>query len=78
MDARQGLSEPRPPCAKGPLPTEAALPIGGCVTSSSVHISDAQTQIHTLEFRIDVGPTVINLAVFSRPYVLIREYIKVI
>ena len=33
---------------------------------------------YTLEFRIDVGPTVINLAVFSRPYVLIREYIKVI
>ena len=31
-----------------------------------------------LEFRIDVGPTFINLAVFSRPYVLIREYIKVI
>ena len=34
--------------------------------------------LSTLEFRIDVGPRVINLAVFSRPYVLIREYIKVI
>ena len=30
----------------------------------------------TLESGIDVGPTVINLAFFSRPYGLIRDYIK--
>ena len=34
--------------------------------------------IHTLESGIEVGPTVINLAFFSRPYGLIRDYIKVI
>ena len=33
---------------------------------------------HTLESGIEVGPTVINLAFFSRPYGLIRDYIKVI
>ena len=32
----------------------------------------------TLESGIEVGPTVINLAFFSRPYGLIRDYIKVI
>ena len=32
----------------------------------------------TLESGIDVGPTVINLVFFSRPYSLIRDYIKVI
>ena len=32
----------------------------------------------TLESGIEVGPTVINLAFFSRPYSLIRDYIKVI
>ena len=32
----------------------------------------------TLESGIEVGPTVINLAFFSRPYDLIRDYIKVI
>ena len=34
--------------------------------------------ILTLESGIEVGPTVINLAFFSRPYGLIRDYIKVI
>ena len=34
--------------------------------------------IATLESGIEVGPTVINLAFFSRPYGLIRDYIKVI
>ena len=34
--------------------------------------------IYTLESGIEVGPTVINLAFFSRPYGLIRDYIKVI
>ena len=34
--------------------------------------------ITTLESGIEVGPTVINLAFFSRPYGLIRDYIKVI
>ena len=32
----------------------------------------------TLESGIEVGPTLINLAFFSRPYGLIRDYIKVI
>ena len=32
----------------------------------------------TLASRIDVGPTFINFGFFSRPYGLIREYIKVI
>ena len=32
----------------------------------------------TLESGIEVGPTVINLGFFSRPYGLIRDYIKVI
>ena len=32
----------------------------------------------TLESGIEVGPTLINLAFFSRPYSLIRDYIKVI
>ena len=32
----------------------------------------------TQESGIEVGPTVINLAFFSRPYGLIRDYIKVI
>ena len=35
-------------------------------------------ETYTLEFGIEVGPTVINLAFFSRPYGLIRDYIKVI
>ena len=35
-------------------------------------------QLYTLESGIEVGPTVINLAFFSRPYGLIRDYIKVI
>ena len=30
--------------------------------------------LHTLESGIEVGPTVINLAFFSRPYGLIRDY----
>ena len=34
--------------------------------------------MHTLESGIEVGPAVINLAFFSRPYGLIRDYIKVI
>ena len=34
--------------------------------------------ISTLESGIEVGPTLINLAFFSRPYGLIRDYIKVI
>ena len=33
---------------------------------------------YTLESGIEVGPTVINLTFFSRPYGLIRDYIKVI
>ena len=33
---------------------------------------------NTLESGIEVGPTVINLAFFSRPYGLIKDYIKVI
>ena len=33
---------------------------------------------HTLDSKIDVGPTFINFGFFSRPYSLIREYIKVI
>ena len=32
----------------------------------------------TLASGIDVGPTFINFEFFSRPYSLIREYIKVI
>ena len=32
----------------------------------------------TLASGIDVGPTFINFGFFSRPYGLIREYIKVI
>ena len=35
-------------------------------------------KLPTLESGIEVGPTVINLAFFSRPYGLIRDYIKVI
>ena len=35
-------------------------------------------RVGTLESGIEVGPTVINLAFFSRPYGLIRDYIKVI
>ena len=34
--------------------------------------------IFTLEFGIEVSPTLINLAFFSRAYGLIRDYIKVI
>jgi hypothetical protein len=32
----------------------------------------------TLASGIDVGPTFINFGFFSRPYGLIREYIKVV
>ena len=32
----------------------------------------------TLDSGIEVGPTFINFAFFSRPYVLIRDYIKII
>jgi hypothetical protein len=32
----------------------------------------------TLASGIDIGPTFINFGFFSRPYSLIREYIKVI
>jgi hypothetical protein len=31
---------------------------------------------YTLATGIDVGPTFINFGIFSRPYGLIREYIK--
>ena len=41
-------------------------------------VASGNMYTHTLESGIDVGPTVINLAFFSRPYGLIRDYIKVI
>ena len=34
--------------------------------------------MNTLDSGIDVGPTFMNFGFFSRPYGLIREYIKVI
>ena len=44
----------------------------------SKHAKSNGVRIGTLESGIEVGPTVINLAFFSRPYGLIRDYIKVI
>ena len=40
--------------------------------------SGKKKNLTTLESLIDVGPTLINFGLFSRPYGLIREYIKVI
>ena len=48
------------------------------ITTGTPGFSDLPTALSTLESGIEVGPTVINLAFFSRPYGLIRDYIKVI
>ena len=44
----------------------------------SIQVSMYPKKTDTLESGIDVGPTFINFGFFSRPYGLIREYIKVI
>ena len=46
--------------------------------SSQESISCTCSLSYTLASGIDVGPTFINFGFFSRPYGLIREYIKVI
>ena len=48
------------------------------VTFLHLHYYIITFLLGTLESGIEVGPTVINLAFFSRPYALIRDYIKVI
>ena len=56
------------------------FPLMGCQvktpTINSQH--NGVSYCNTLASRIDVGPTFINFGFFSRPYGLIREYLKVI